>query len=182
MKIGVDKNQLTGTHAYSNRWKHYQMEKLGAELIPLRVPFGDYILITPDIEKLIADKGLEAIHKSDLRGLIKCSVDTKKNLVELSGNVCQGHERFKRELIKPMQELNSKLIILVEEKDIHSIEDVYFWENPRLKDSPRATKGTALYKSMCTIRDEYNVEFEFCSRAETGKKLIEILRRENGEE
>ena len=58
-------------------------------------------------------------------------IDRKQNLQELCGNVCQQHERFKRELVKAMQ-ANIQLIILVElGPDVKSIEDVYFWQNPR---------------------------------------------------
>ena len=58
-------------------------------------------------------------------------IDRKQNLQELCGNVCQQHERFKRELLKAM-DAGIQLIILIEHgKDIKSIEDVYFWKNPR---------------------------------------------------
>ena len=177
MIIGVDKNQLTGNHGMSNRRKHSQMEKEGAELLPLRIPFGDYILVDDEIQKLIKEKGgTDNIHKKDLLDVIKLSIDTKKNLEEVIGNICsRQHKRFKGEMLKAA----GRLIILIEEAEIHCLEDVYFWENPRLKKNPKATKGTSLYKSLCTIRDEYNVEILFCSRSETGKKIIEILEKGN---
>lgn len=74
--------------------------------------------------------------------------------------------------------------------DINCLEDVYFWENPRKHRviwrtingqkaktviSERAVDGKQLYKSLCTIRDRYNVRFEFCSKKETGKEIIRIL-------
>lgn len=102
-------------------------------------------------------------------------IDRKQNLQELCGNVCQQHERFKAELIRAMQ-AGIKLVILCEHgKDIKTLEDVYWWENPRRKLSPKATTGQALYKSLCTIRERYNVDFVFCTKKETGKKIIEIL-------
>lgn len=117
-------------------------------------------------------------------------IDRKQNLQELCGNVCQQHERFKRELIKAM-EANIKLIVLVEHgPDIKSIEDVYFWQNPRKHEvrwrvvngkrekyvvSAKAVDGNQLYKSLCTIRDRYNVRFEFCQKKDTGKRIIELL-------
>lgn len=185
MKIGVDKNQLVGSHGPSNYLKHRQLQALGADIIPLRIPFGDYILITDEVEDVAARMGgYDNIHKGDLRGYIPISIDTKKDLVELCGNVCQGHERFKRELLKPMQDDNAKLIILVEDGNIKCLADVYLWRNPRLRNNPKAVKGPSLYKSLRTIRDEYNVRIEFCSRADTGKKIIELLtegRAEHGE-
>lgn len=53
-------------------------------------------------------------------------IDRKQNLQELCGNVCQQHERFKKELIKAMQ-ANIQLIVLIEHgPDVQSLEDVYF--------------------------------------------------------
>ena len=117
-------------------------------------------------------------------------IDRKQNLQELCGNVCQQHERFKRELVKAMQ-ANIQLIILVEHgPDVKSIEDVYFWQNPRRHEvrwrmvngkrekyvvSAKAVDGNQLYKSLCTIRDRYNVRFEFCEKKDTGRKILELL-------
>lgn len=107
-------------------------------------------------------------------------VDRKKDLKELCGNVCQQHERFKKELIRAI-EAGIQIIILCEHgRDIQCLEDVYFWDNPRLKESPKATNGESLYRSLCTIRDKYNVRFEFCTKRETGKRIMELLS--NGKE
>ena len=107
-------------------------------------------------------------------------VDRKKDLRELCGNVCQQHERFKNELIRAL-EAGIQIIILCEHgADVQSLEDVYFWDNPRLKKSPKATSGESLYRSLCTIRDRYNVRFEFCTKRETGKRIMELLS--NGKE
>ena len=102
-------------------------------------------------------------------------IDRKKNLQEICGNVTQQHERFQRELLRA-QEAEIQLIILIEHgDDIQSLEDVYFWDNPRLSKSPKATTGKSLYRSLCTIRDRYNVRFEFCTKRETGQKIMELL-------
>lgn len=171
IKIGVDKNQLIGKHGASNRRKHSQMMREGVELVPLRIPFGDYIRITDDIQKIIDERGAENIHKKDLQDLIILSIDTKKSLVEIAGNVCsQQHERFREELIKSQ----GRLIILIEEP-LECLEDVWWWENPRLKYNSRAVKGKSLYKSLCTIRDEYGVDIRFCDRKEAGREIIKIL-------
>jgi hypothetical protein len=102
-------------------------------------------------------------------------IDRKKDLQEICGNVTQQHERFQRELLRA-QEAEIQLIILIEHgDDIQSLEDVYFWDNPRLSKSPKATTGKSLYRSLCTIRDRYNVKFEFCTKRETGQKIMELL-------
>lgn len=121
-------------------------------------------------------------------------IDRKQNLQELCGNVCQQHERFKRELLKAM-DAGIQLVILVEHgADIKSLEDVYFWKNPRKHEvrwrivngkrekyvvSAKAVDGNQLYKSLCTIRDRYHVRFEFCEKKDTGVRIAEILSEEN---
>lgn len=176
MTIGVDKNQLIGSHGASNQRKHSQMVREGATLLPLRIPFGDYIRINDAIQHLIDMSGADAIHKRDLLDLIDLSIDTKKSLVEVCGNICsKQHERFKEELKKA----DGRMILLIEEPEIETLEDVWWWDNPRLKVNPRATKGTALYKSLCTIRDEYKVDIRFCNRKDTGKEIIKFLGGNN---
>lgn len=102
-------------------------------------------------------------------------IDRKKDLIELCGNVCQQHERFRSELIRA-KDAGIKLVILCEHGgQIKTLEDVYFWDNPRLKRSPKATTGRQLYKSLCTIRDRYGVRFEFCDKRQTGKRIVELL-------
>ena len=120
----------------------------------------------------------------------KLCIDRKKDLQELCGNVCQQHERFKNELIRA-RDAGIQIIILCEHgPDIKSIEDVYFWKNPRKhriiwktingKKTPtviseKAIDGYQLYKSLCTIRDRYGVRFEFCTKKDTGKKIAELI-------
>lgn len=121
-------------------------------------------------------------------------IDRKKDLQELCGNVCQQHERFKAELIRAMEQ-GIKIVILCEHgPDIKSIEDVWFWQNPRKHKviwktvngqrvrtvmSEKAVDGNQLYKSLCTIRDRYNVDFVFCNKEETGRRIVEILSNDN---
>jgi len=107
-------------------------------------------------------------------------IDRKKDLLELCGNVCQQHERFQKELIRAI-DAGIQIIILCEHgEEIKSLEDVYFWDNPRRKESPKATSGESLYKSLTTIKNRYNVRFEFCTKAETGNRIMELLS--DGEE
>lgn len=102
-------------------------------------------------------------------------IDRKKDLQELCGNITQQHERFQAELMRA-REIGIRIIILCEHGgSIKSLEDVYFWQNPRLLKSPRATTGKTLYKSLCTIRDRYGVRFEFCDKRQTADKIAELL-------
>lgn len=116
-------------------------------------------------------------------------IDRKQNLTEICSNVCQGHERFRNELVRA-QEHGIKLVILIEHSSqIKSIDDVEKWENPRLnkrvrdKDSglwktvrTKAMTGETLAKIMRTLERKYGCEFMFCDKLHTGQRIIEILR------
>ena len=102
-------------------------------------------------------------------------VDRKQNLLEVCNNVCQDHERFRAELIRA-KEIGIKLVILVEHGEgIESLEDVIFWQNPRLSKSPKAINGDRLYKIMRTIERKYGCAFAFCNKQNTGKEIIRWL-------
>lgn len=101
-------------------------------------------------------------------------VDRKQNLSELCSNVVQDHDRFVRELERA-QNNGLKLVILVEHGNgIKCLEDVKNWKNPRLKYSPMATKGETLYKILKTMSEKYEFDIQFCTKAQTGKRILEI--------
>ena len=164
MQIQVDSRE------HAKEWERIkkQFDKLNVQYFRSKLYVGDYQSL--DNARLV--------------------IDRKKNLQELCGNVCQQHERFQAEL-KRAQQANIQLIILCEHgNDIHDLSDVYFWENPRLKHttikmvdgkpkrvplSPNAISGEKLCKTLQTISKRYGIRFEFCSKADTGKKIIELL-------
>ena len=165
MQVQVD------TREHAKEWERIkgQFDALGVQYFRSKMYVGDYQSL--DNPRLV--------------------IDRKKDLQEICGNVSsKQHERFKAELLRA-KEQGIKLVILCEHgADIKSLEDVYFWQNPRkyqirwktvngkrVKDviSAKAVDGNQLYKSLCTIRDRYNVDFVFCQKEETGQKIIEIL-------
>lgn len=149
MTIQID----TREHKFELARVQRQIEKKGVKTINSKLYVGDYQSL--DNPRLV--------------------IDRKKDLQELCSNVCQQHERFRRELVRA-QDAGINLIILVEHGgDIRELEDVFFWDNPRIKDSPRATTGQALYRSLLTIRDRYGVRFEFCDKRHTGERIVELL-------
>ena len=113
-------------------------------------------------------------------------VDRKQNLTELCSNVTQDHERFRAELLRA-QQAGIHLIILCEHgSPIETLEDVIFWENPRGKKrkkvdgkwitvETKAMKGEVLYKILTTIAEKYEVDFLFCKKDETGRRIMELL-------
>lgn len=117
-------------------------------------------------------------------------VDRKQNLSELCQNVCQDHDRFRRELSRA-QENGIKLIILCEHGSaIETLEDVIFWQNPRnharkkingrwVEIKTKAISGETLYKILTTLQRKYDCEFLFCTKEETGKKIVEILNNDS---
>lgn len=102
-------------------------------------------------------------------------IDRKKDLGELCSNVTQQHERFRAELVRA-KENGIQVIILCEHGgNIRQLEDVFFWENPRRRHSPKATSGAQLFRSLCTMRDRYGVQFAFCDKRQTGREIVRLL-------
>lgn len=158
------------TREHKKEWERIrnQFDMLGVDYIRSKLWVGDYMNI--DNPRLI--------------------IDRKKDLLELCGNITEQHERFVAELIRA-KEKNIRLIILCEHGEgIQRLADVFWWHNPRLdirewgvKDGkpvkiqkyPRATEGKSLYKSICTIRDKYGVDFHFCEKSDTGYVISQLL-------
>ena len=105
-------------------------------------------------------------------------IDRKQNLNELCNNVVQEHKRFAAELSKA-KEMGIHIVVLVEHgKNITCLNDVINWKNPRLKQSPMAVSGERLFRILSTMQnnhEKYDVEFQFCDKKDTGKRIIEIL-------
>lgn len=101
-------------------------------------------------------------------------IDRKKDLQEVAGNVCQQHERFVREL-ELANELGYKMIVLVEEPNITTLTNVCSWYNWRRKKNPKAISGKTLYKIMLTMSQKYGVEWQFTTKQNCGKKIVELL-------
>ena len=102
-------------------------------------------------------------------------IDRKQNLLEVCSNVVQEHKRFVRE-IERCNRAGCKLVVLVEHSpQIKRLEDVIRWKNPRLKVSPMAVSGERLFRIMKAMESRHGIEWQFCGKAQTGKRIIEIL-------
>jgi hypothetical protein len=105
-------------------------------------------------------------------------VDRKQNLSEICGNVGSStelHERFRNEILRA-NDIGVKVVVLIEHgHGYKSLEDIKFWENPRLKQYPHATSGAKLYKILKTMCERYDMEVMLCDKEETGAKIREIL-------
>ena len=101
-------------------------------------------------------------------------IDRKKDLQEVAGNLTKDHERFVRE-VELAKELGYRLIVLVEEPNITSLPNVCSWFNFRSKKNPKAINGRTLYKIMKTMGDKYGFEWQFTTKGNCGKRIIELL-------
>lgn len=107
-------------------------------------------------------------------------VDRKQNLAEIAGNLTQQHERFRSELERA-KKAKIRVVVLCEHGgQIRSVDDVAAWKNPRLRESPGAITGDRMAKIMRTMSERYGVEWRFCDKRQTGKKILEILEVTDG--
>ena len=124
------------------------------------------------------------------------SIDTKKGMFEVYSNVITDHARFKEECIRA-QEDNVLLVILIEDEEIHSLEEAKHWKNPLFekyqqkwgliiraqrmgklldKKVPKPPIASDLLVGrMEAMHMKYGVEWAFCHPRDTGKKIVEIL-------
>ena len=158
MILQVDSRQKEGKH----KLKHEYFESLGIKLVTSKMIVGDYCI--PSNGSIV--------------------VDTKKDMMELYGDMIQQHERFRDECILA-QEAGIKLYILVENtNDIKELKDVATdkWKNPlwfkyyKYKNTLKPpVKNVTLMKMLYTMQTKYDVEFVFCTPEEAGKKILELL-------
>lgn len=102
----------------------------------------------------------------------KVSIDRKQNLSELATNLMNRADksRFWKE-VRRAREQGIKLIVLCEHGGkVKTIKDVAGWSSPY---SP--VSGRALMEAIYKCHISYGVEFLFCSKRSTGKRIVELL-------
>lgn len=107
-----------------------------------------------------------------LEGNHTVSVDRKQNLSELSHNLTNkaDRSRFYKE-VRRAKEQGVKLVILCEHSGrIKSVQDIAEWH-----DKYSGVSGRALIDQIYKVQVAYGVEFLFCDKRTTAKKIIEIL-------
>lgn len=103
-------------------------------------------------------------------------IDRKQNLLETANCCVQDRARFLRE-VERCNRAGCHMIVLIEHSPrIRTLEDVIAWKNPRLKVSPLAVSGERLFRIMHAMGTKYGIQWEFCGKAQTGKRIIELLR------
>ena len=151
-----------------------QLEALGHTVRRFGMPCGDY----------------QIFGKGDV------VIDTKQDMNEVYSNVITDHERFANEA-RLAREAGIKLIILVTDPIVSSIDDVRLWRNPRrerwfmVKAMQRKGKmltvkqsktppcaSDRLKKAMVTMTLRYGITWLFCERERVGEEIIRLLTEE----
>ena len=141
-----------------NKHIRKQLEELGYEVVRTKLYCGDYSFVTNQ----------------------SICVDTKKDMHEIESNLIHDHKRFRSECIRA-KEAGIQLVILIQDHNLKSINDVFGWYNYRSKFSPKAASGRTLGKIMYSMRENYGVKFEFCTKQNVGQTIVKILRGEKYE-
>ena len=119
----------------------------------------------PYIEQKLETGDYMASEKMDI------TIDRKKNLGELLKNMCSSDKsRFWREIRRSQKE-GIKFIILCEHSGRYkTIKDV-----AEYKDKYSKVSGRELMNRMYAAHIAYGVEFLFCDKRSTGRKIVELL-------
>lgn len=98
-------------------------------------------------------------------------IDRKQNLNEVAQNLCSpDSSRFWNEIRRSYSE-KKRMIILVEHGgSIKSLADVSSWQSKYSRIS-----GSRLQAEMYRVGIAYNIQFDFCSKRSTGKRIMELL-------
>lgn len=110
-----------------------------------------------------------------IEGKPNVSVDRKQNLSELSRNLLnrEDHSRFWKE-VRRAAKSKTKLVILCEHGGkIKTIKDVATWH-----DKYSGVSGRLLMDEIYRVHISYGVEFIFCDKRSTGRRIVELLMGE----
>lgn len=107
----------------------------------------------------------------------RLTIDRKQDLSEICGNLCSPDKsRFWREVRRAKAE-RVKMIVLIEQGGaFKTLKDVPQWRGKYTR-----VTGYQLYNEMCRCSIAYGVEFLFCDKRSTGRKIAELLGEADGE-
>ena len=147
----------TRQQASKHEVKHQCWEAMGVSVVRHELDVGDYVLAP------------------------KVSVDTKRSITELAGNLRNDHERFRSECVRA-QENGTVLVVLTENTHgITSVVDLEAWVEPEYEFRRRRGKkpysGKSLARQCRTMTERYGVLFDFCTPEEAAKRVVDLLER-----
>lgn len=96
------------------------------------------------------------------------SVDTKADLGELCSDLTKDEMAFNKKYRKCFDD-KIKLYVLTEQKVV-SLRQLAKWQNPH-----SSINGRKLIDKIYRLKFMYGIEFLFCDKSETPKKIIDIL-------
>ena len=145
--------------------KHAWWEAHGVMVVRRALPFGDYVAETEDGTR---------------PGNV--AVDTKKDLAELSGDVFQGHRRFRDELVRAA-DAGWRLYILVETRQCADMDGLRRVRNvhPRAR-GVKPLPGGGVAKTCEGLARKYRAVFEFCDPRDSARRICELLGVEYGKD
>ena len=160
------------------------------------LPCGDYIIANEKVADVINRKKERGIpvKKMDFLGTYNVTVDTKKDIQELVGDICgKQHARFRDEWILALNN-GIKLYVLVQNagglipgtKDIYnrtirSLDELYRWKNPRLFVMKRTDDVIGHYKSGNPIYRRTQ-RYPAATKGETLMKACKTMQKKYGVE
>lgn len=148
MVIVEDSRNQIGKHKNINAY----LESVGVRVLRSKMIVGDYTLP--------ADQ--------------RICIDTKKDMVEVSQNIFKDHARFRREC-ELAKDCGIHLVVLIEDNTVSNYEELLKWVNPQPNRSALTPNGERCYKVMKAMEYSYGVEFQFCKKKDTGKRILQIL-------
>lgn len=166
--LQVDSRQQAGKHDLKDEY----FQKNGIKTLRSKLPFGDYAII-------------------DNMSVI---VDTKKDLMEVEGNLTKQHIRFRNEIVNA-NSVGIGIVILIEEEiqyknldDVAARYKIPLWKSTSYqmvngKKEVRHRKGQpmgvfnveTIVKAMKTMQEKYAVIFAFTTKEKCGEAIIDIL-------
>ena len=104
------------------------------------------------------------------------SVDRKASIDELASNLLNREDksRFMRE-VRRAKESGLHLVVLIESNKYHQIADLASW-----KSKYSGISGRSLMDAIYKTHIAYGVEFLFCPKISTGRRIIELLSCTDG--
>ena len=148
MVVVEDSRNQTGKHKNINAY----LESVGVRVLRSKMIVGDYTIP--------ADQ--------------RICIDTKKDMVEVSQNIFQDHARFRREC-ELAKDCGIHLVVLIEDNTVANWDELLKWTNPQPNRSALTPNGERCYKVMKAMEYSYGVEFQFCKKNDTGKRILQIL-------
>lgn len=166
--IQEDSRNKEGCHDVKNKY----FQDNGIRVLRSKLPFGDYTLVNNT----------------------SVTVDTKKDLLEVEGNLTKQHVRFRNEIINANSFGIGVVILIEEEIQYNNLDDVIArYKIPKWKSTTfemvngkkqlRHRKGQpmgnfnveTIVKAMKTMQQKYAVLFWFTTKEKCGEAIIDIL-------